>query len=239
MVRLQPLRSGSLGVSRGYTLSPGHSVFHFKSIPPGEYVVRVEFQFGERLLSARQEIMVGGAHVEGIILDLHAPFPIVGRVSMNGTANLPQNLHISLNAVDRQFHVPITPQAGGRFQVEDVGPDRYSINASDDSGTIYVKSVTLDTETVGISGVNIPDPNHVLRIEISDKAGGIEGIALDNDQHPIVGGLAILPGPNSKDLHSQAAVISNDGRFSFRSLAPGKYRIRCFSDLKADRKSVV
>ncbi|HEV2989873.1 MAG TPA: carboxypeptidase-like regulatory domain-containing protein [Candidatus Angelobacter sp.] len=232
MVHLQPLYPGSLGVSRGYTLSPGRAAFNFKSIPPGAYVVRVEFKSGGRLLSARQEIVVGGASVEGLVLDLRAPFSIVGKVSMNGSADLPRNLQISLNAVDRQFRAPIKPQIGGRFQIEDAGPDRYSINVNDESGTIYIKSVALDTETAGITGINILDSNHVLRIEISDKAGRIEGIALDNDQHPIAGGLAILLGPSTQDFRSQAVVINRDGKFSFKSLTPGKYRISCFSDLK-------
>lgn len=233
MVRLQPVNSGGLGVSRGYTLSPGNSAFLFKSIPPGEYVVRAELKVEGRSLSARREVVVSGSPVDDVVLDLRAPFPIVGKISMNGAVNLPENVQISLNAVDRQFRVPIRPQSGGRFQIESVGPDRYSISASDESGAIYVKSVAVDTEAVAITGINIPDSNHVLRIEVSDKAARIEGAALDSEQHPIAGGLAILLGPDTRDFRSQAVVIGSDGKFSFKSLAPGKYRISCFSDLKS------
>jgi hypothetical protein len=231
MVRIQPLHLGSLGVSRGYTLSPGHSSFLFKSIPPGDYVVRVELQAAQRQLSARREIVVGEAPVENVVLDLHPPFSLVGHVSMTGGAAIPQKVRMSLNAIDRQFRVPITPKTDGKFQIDDVSADRYSVAVSDESGAIYVKSVALDAQPVELAEINISDPSHLLQIELSDNAGQIAGTSVDGLQHPIANGLAILLGPGAQNWRSRAAVINADGKFVFKSLAPGRYRMSCFSDL--------
>jgi hypothetical protein len=231
IVDLEPLRAGGLGAHLGYSIPSGQTNFFFRSIPPGEYVLSANLKTDGLPLVARQVIVVSGGGVDGITLNLRTPFPIVGKVSVNGTAGQPKDLKLNLNAVDGRFHAPIKLKSEGTFEVDGGGPGLFTIDVSDETGIFYIKSINLDTQIVETAGISIPEPNHLLQIEVSDKAGRIEGIAVDGEKHPVARGLAVLMRLDVKDSRNQVAVIGANGSFRFQSLAPGKYKLGCFSDL--------
>jgi len=232
-VFLQPFLVGGLGPLRVYTPGPGATEFRFRSVAPGTYVVRTDMTVGGQVLSAREQIVVGSAQVDNVALDLRPPFSIPGTVSVEEGGTLPADLQLRLNGLDRRFLAPIKPQADGKFEVQVIGPDGYAVDGINPNGTAYVKSVALDYQPIGVNGISIRDPNHILLIVVSDKAGRIEGKALNSDQHPASGGVAILVASDPQDPRSYGASLSSEGKFELKSLPPGKYRISCFSDLAA------
>jgi hypothetical protein len=231
-VFLEPFQPGALGALRTYVPATGTAAFQFRSVAPGSYVVRTELTSGGQVLSARERIEVGSANVENIVLDLRPPFLITGTVSVEADDAMPKNLQLRMNGLDRRLLAPIRPRTDGTFEVPVMGPDSYAVDAVDESGTAYVRSVELDGQPVGVNGISIRGPNQILRIVISDKAGRIEGKAVDSNERPTGRGVVVLVGVDSPDdPRRYAAVVGADGSFLVQSLPPGKYRISCFSDL--------
>lgn len=229
-VFLQPSDPASLGAVRIYPLRPGDPRFLFRSVPPGNYLLRVDLNMRGQVLTAREELTVSSV-VDGVTLDLQAPFSVAGSVTGEEGVRVPTSLKLKLMGADRQLQTDLKIDESGRFQVSGASPNGYTIAATDDSGKIFMKSLFLDDRPAPGGWVTVLGPNHSLRIVVSDKAGQIEGGAVDNSQHPAGRGLAVLVGADPQDSQSYAASLDSDGRFKFQSLPPGKYRILCFSDL--------
>ena len=229
-IMLRPLEPGGLGALRMATPSLTDGRFLFRSVPPGMHVLRADVTAGGQVLSARQEISVG-SNIEDIPLELRAPFSVSGSVSVEGGQRLPAGCMLTLRGTDRPLRVPIIPDPDGHFRTAALVPDKYIVELSDESGSTFLKSATLDDRAVGAAGADIGEPNHNLHILVSQTAGVVQGVATDSEQHPVALGVAVLVGAEAPDPASYAAAIGSDGRFKFQSLPPGKYKLQCFSDL--------
>jgi hypothetical protein len=234
-VVLRPADPASLGAIRITSARAGDSHFHFRSVPPGNYVVRVDLNVRDQVLSAREEIAVSST-VGGVNLDLQAPFSVAGVVSGEEGVRIPTSLKLKLRGADKHVQADLKMDDYGRFQVPNVGADGYSIVATDDTGKIFVRSIFLDDRPAPSGWVTVLGPGHNLRVVVSDKAGRIDGAAVDSSQRPTGSGLAVLVGADTRDSQSYAASVDSNGNFKFQSLPPGKYRVLCFSDLAGSQE---
>ncbi len=229
-VFLQPSDSASLGAVRTYLPHPGDARFRFASVPPGNYVLRAETNMRGQAYIAREEVSVSSA-TENIVLELQAPFTVAGVVLGEGGVQLPADLKLTLRGTDKHLQTTLKTDDYGRFQVPGAGPSEYTVTATDGGGKIFVKSVYIDDLPSPTGWVNIMGPNHNLKLVVSDRAGRIDGTAVDSNQRPAGRGLAVLVGASPQDTQTYAVSLDSGGKFRFQSLPPGGYRILCFSDL--------
>lgn len=227
---LQPSDPASLGPVRIYVPPSGTNQFRFKSVPPGSYALTASVNLRGQIFSARQEISVTSV-MSGVALDLQSPFSLVGVIAGESGAKLPTNLKVRLHASSNPRQADLKLEQDGRFQVPGIGPDDYSISVTDETGKMFVRSLFLNDRQIQSGSVTIPGPDYQLRLVVSEKAGRIKGVAVDGNQHPVSRGLVVLVGEEFENSQVYASPLDIEGAFKFQSLPPGRYRIRCFSDL--------
>ncbi len=232
-VFLEPAEIGGLGPVRYSTPTPGTERFEFASVAPGHYRLRSETMIDGEMWTALENLIVGSSPVDDVVLSLQPSFSVAGFVSTDTGEAIPSGLQLRLLGLGRPFISEIKPDTSGRFETRVVGSDRYLIDANTTDGTTYVKSVTLDSQRVGVDGVIIGHPRQILRVVVSNKAGQIEGRVVDPDQRPVTSGLVVLAPANFADPSVYSTPVRPDGGFEIESLPPGKYRVSAFSDLGA------
>jgi hypothetical protein len=165
-------------------------------------------------------------------VDLHPAFSASGFVTGKDGVKPPPGISLVLQGNDSGINRTTIVPPDGTFQFVDLGPDDYSVSASDASGRVFVVALFIDDRPATGASVTISGPNHSLRVIISDSAATIRGRAVTSDQIPASTGIVVLVHvAESGELRAQAVALEASGTFAFRSLPPGKYRILCFSDL--------
>jgi hypothetical protein len=227
--------------------------FRIDGLTRGDYGLIAEMGKGSDLLFARQSFSVTDHDIGSVNLKLSQPAGITGTVRMaEEDAALPAKLEVWLNSTSgwgscggyclvmqsksllatdglvRIFQRPI-PVVGGRFQAEGVAPDEYwpELFDSDSTGRGLPTLNELPDGYAVLKGNEQPIPlyggAHVDFV-LTSKPGIIAGVVQDSQQAPVAGAtVTLIPAWGSR---RQAAVKSGAaGEFTFKNLAPGKYRV--------------
>jgi hypothetical protein len=129
----------------------------------------------------------------------------------------------------------IVPRASGRvdgeggFTIRNVAPWDYSIAISSLLDGYYVKSVRSGNDDVLNGGIHVAGHSAApLDVVLANDGGRLDGRVSNGHGDPVTDVLAVLVGdganPHRKDLY-QTARTDPSGRFEFRSIAPGRYRV--------------
>jgi len=159
---------------------------------------------------------------------------------MAGGSALPPNLRVSITPMGGSARVALytlvaargaTPVAAdGSFTVTSVPPGRFRIGAiSGLPPNLYIADVRQNAMSVFDSGFDVgaavPDP---LEIIVSSGAGVVDGVVGDGPSKVAAdAGVALVP--ESRRFENRAlfanATSDSSGRFVFRGVAPGDYRL--------------
>ncbi len=115
----------------------------------------------------------------------------------------------------------------GSFRIAGVPPLKFKpvVEPMPENG--YLKEVALDGNampgeildfTQGVSGSK-------LKIAVSRNGGRVSGRVLDKDGETAMGLMMVFLGIDPKQIDEKNAVRTSDGKFSFKGLRPGKYRL--------------
>ncbi|HET9220525.1 MAG TPA: carboxypeptidase-like regulatory domain-containing protein, partial [Terriglobia bacterium] len=194
--------------------------------------------------SAQIPIEVGNSDVEGATLTLTPGLSIPMYVQFEG-----QQLS-SITGLDRvRVNLrPTTPGAPAPYQalsfnaegtttLTNVSPGEYRVQASPPSTDMYLKEVLFDRQDV----LNRPweitnETSGALTVIFSNKGGQIEGNLVDTLSQPVRGTQVVLvpdQGRDRPELYKTASTDQN-GRFIFRGLAPGGYRLYAWEVIEAN-----
>jgi hypothetical protein len=233
-VWLQPDDANGLGARQIFTLQKGSSEFVFRSVPQGRYVVRTDINAESQRWSARQEVQVIDGSTREIVLQPEPLFSIAGAISM-GQNTPPSGLQVQFKGMDKRSRALPRIKPDGTFELTGLAPDKYAIAVGDSSGSVYLKSVWLNGQQVSPLAVDLEQPPRSLQIEVSNKAGKIEGAAVDKDHHRVDHGVVVLVVSSGDISRLFSTHLSGDGTFKFDGLPPGNYRISYLADIGSEQ----
>lgn len=214
--------------------------FEVRGVPPGSYVARVSIGAEEQLLTARQNVNVVAADVDGIRLVPMRSFTVSGRLRFDAR---PQDYTVNLRSVDAPddsgffiasdaFGQSATVDRQGGFQWTNVKPGTYSVHLYGGDRDSYLKSVTLGESDVD-TGFSISGPV-TLDLVVSPKGGRVEGAVTDHAQPVADATVVFVPEEKFRKVREHFAVATSDqrGHFTVRGIAPGAYTVFAWQDVE-------
>ena len=229
------------GFTRGASVTP-QGTFEFRGVTPGSYFVVAAINAPGKSITARTAIQVGGVNLEGISLTIRGGVPVSGHLRVEGeTTQSIASVRLLLQPADLgglMFGPMPTQQVkpDGSFQLDDVGADRYTVSLAGLPEGFYVKSVrsaNLDVLAAGleIAGIS-PAP---LDVVLSPNAGQVAGTVLDSRTQKAAAMMMVVLVPQEKERREreafyQTATTDFSGQFTFKSVAPGEYRVYAWEE---------
>ena len=225
--------------------------FEVRGVGPGSYVVRVSAGTESQSLTARQDISVVAADVEGVKLVPLPSFTLSGHLRIESRASgelthYSVNLHLAELPEDPGFfmsqdffgtNAPV--DRFGNFEWKNVNPGNYIVQVYGGDGQgFFLKSVTLGGRDIA-TGFTASGPAS-LDLLVSTKGGTVEGAVVekekdvDND-HPVANATVVaVPEERYRKLTDRFGLGSTDqhGRFTIRGVAPGSYTLYAWQDLE-------
>ncbi|MGB8012146.1 MAG: carboxypeptidase regulatory-like domain-containing protein [Terriglobales bacterium] len=230
--------------------------FEIRGVGPGSYFVRASAGTESQALTARQEISVVAADIEGVKLVPQPSFTISGHLRIeNARGDLAQyavNLRQAELPEDSGFFIsqdlfganaPVSQS--GNFEWKNVNPGRYIVQVfgGDAQNSFFLKSITLRGQDI-TTGFTASGPA-TLDLVLSAKGGTIEGLVVGtekgetekdvDDAHPAANATVVaVPEEKYRKLPDRFLTGSTDqhGYFTIRGAAPGSYTLYAWQDLE-------
>jgi len=235
----------------GNASSPVNSdgTFDLSPVPSGSYNVMLLNLNGMFKVFGSLPVNVGSHNVEDLTLTAESPFDLNGQVKAeqaaetgDGAAAKPKvatPTRISLQPIDGL--AINTPNAATKddntFSLTSVSPGRFRVNVFSMAEGMYLKSIRFGDQDVLREGLTLPPGSGTtpLEITLSANAATLEGTVQSADGKPAPSVTITLipdpPAPDRTDLYKQNNTDQN-GQFTIKSIAPGKYRVYAWSDLE-------
>jgi len=231
--------------------------FEVRGVAPGSYVVRASTPTESQSFTARQDVSVVAADVEGVKLTPQSSFTLSGHLRIEGSAAADLTQY---SANLRQAELPEDPgffmsqeffgtnapvDRLGNFEWKNVNPGNYIVQVYGGDGQgFFLKSVKLGGRDIA-TGFTAGGPA-TLDLLVSTKGGTVEGAVVDaavekavekdgNEVHPVADATVVaVPEEKYRKLPDRFGIGSTDqhGHFTIRGVAPGSYTIYVWQDLE-------
>jgi hypothetical protein len=216
--------------------------FEVRGVAPGSYSIMVFSGSEGQILSARQNVTVAAADVEGLRLTPSRPFTVSGHLRFEGwtsthAADLTVSLRPSADADDQSFSIASDGWNAhvdrfGNFQWTNVTPGNFVVGVyREDGSDSFLKSATLGGNN-GDTGFSLTGPA-VIELVVGSRGGVLEGAVLENDKPASNVSVVAVPEEKYRKLHERYGTGATDqrGHFTIHGLAPGGYTIYAWQDL--------
>ena len=247
MVSLVPQGSiailGSLGRRAAMVQADGR--FEIRGVTPGAYSLRADLFDRNRRQSARIPVVVGNSNLEGVSLTL-APVPALpGRVQVDPKDNVKlESLRVRLQGLEDSGGSGMGPGMGpgagavsaeGKFSVENLSPQVYSVSLPGLPDTHYLAAIRLNDVDITNSPVDLTGGVlGELTIALSSGAGIVQG-AVTQEQRPAEGVTVVLipDGARKEVAHFyKTATTDQNGKFTLKGIAPGEYKAFAWDEIE-------
>jgi uncharacterized protein (DUF2141 family) len=197
---------------------------------------------------ASADVVVDGRPLSPLALVLQPGVAVSGRVMFSGAAPQPDltRLRVAVAAVgngpERSAQPPsVTVDAGGHFTVTGVIPGRYRVTVASPAPWSIASAVVSGRDAMDFPfEVKPGEETGVVAVTMSDRSTAIGGTLVDGTGRPtsdftVVAFAADSTFWTSDTRRIQTTRPSTDGRFGFRGLPPGDYRVAVVSDVEPGR----
>jgi protocatechuate 3,4-dioxygenase beta subunit len=244
MVQLVAKGVNSLTMNAADVTADGQ--FELRGVAPGSYSITAYSGSEGELLTARQNVTVVAADVEGCKLVPARPFTLSGHLRFEGqqpgdmtqyTVYLQSTDDLDDGGVTMAFVSGGGPVARvdrlGNFQWTGVTPGRYVAQVNGGEGKDgFLKSVALGSVDA-TAGFKVGGPASVDLV-VSSKGGMLEGTVLENDQPVANASVVAVPEAKYRKIHGRFGIGSTDqnGHFVIHGLVPGSYTVFAWQDVE-------
>ena len=259
LVPRDPSLAGLSGsIPPNYNGSTG--TFDMRNVPPGAYWIRAQaadstatavitpnavgrtvseaLSMATSARTAAQKSLDVTGDMEGLLLELGPGFSINGSVRVEGTAlPTPNGPRVTLRPTNPNgMSSPLLPlNADGTFTLTNVMPGEYRAQVLGMPAEYYVKEARIEQTDVLNAPLVITEPvRGNLEIVISSAAGQIDGTLTDKGLQPVYALQTVLIPDEHRDRSElfKSAVTDQSGKFTFRGVTPGNYKIFAWESLE-------
>jgi hypothetical protein len=232
-VAIEPADPHRLGARQSTSLDGGDSQFLLRSIPPGEYMITARAGSGRDVSYARKSLLVADSPVRDVGLWLQPAPSVKGAVTSEGGGNLPDGLHVTFTGIDSNVRLDFPLSANGRIDIANIPPGRYRVNTSTTGGPANLRSLSISKQQLPSDTLDVESPIESLEVVVTSAAGRLDGVVTDSSGNAVTKGLAVATTGSPEDRRISVASVGDDGKFVFRALLPGDYRVIDFSDIES------
>lgn len=202
--------------------------FEIRSVAPGTYGAMAEIAKGNRQHVGVTSIVVGSSNVDGLVITIPNPVTLTGRIRVEGDTEADlAKAEIRLQRGGRDETVRVA--ADGSFRAEELDPGRYSVVAAGLPDGFYTKRVHVGG--VDVTHTKLEAGSGPVDILVSPKAGVVVGVAR-NGKKAAAGATVVLVPDDKTRVHPQV-LADPQGRFKFKNVVPGDYRVYAWEDVEA------
>ncbi|HLK63156.1 MAG TPA: carboxypeptidase-like regulatory domain-containing protein [Bryobacteraceae bacterium] len=211
------------------------------SLTPGIYTAAAGIgQGGIARVSPPVTVNVGQTNIDGVVLTIGEYFSVTGRIRVDGEAKLDlQKVRVKErrggpgNASHDWDHRVVED---GTFTMDNLRPDRYGIVVTGLPDGYYTKSVHLRESDITYSGTELRNGSGPIDVVVSPKAGLVTGVVRADAGQPAPGATVVMI-PQEKERSPipecyQQGTADQYGRFAFKSVAPGEYKVYAWEDVE-------
>jgi len=124
----------------------------------------------------------------------------------------------------------------GTFSLRTILPDRYHPWVVHEPWNCWVKAILYENHDVKDEGIDLTNGiTGPVEVVLSRTGGNVSGVVVDDDGKPVPGATALLlQKSDSYVAHystQYAAKADYQGRFQFRPIRPGEYRVLAWEDV--------
>jgi 5-hydroxyisourate hydrolase-like protein (transthyretin family) len=205
----------------GYWTQVKNGEFEFAAVPPGSYTLAAtDRPSGSSHFQGTGHLDVGSADVEGVRIVIGGGTEIVGSLALDGGDKISRQDCVLDFIGDPLRGRPADLRNDGSFYAR-LYPGSYSLQFQNDRDpSLFLKSVKLDGVEIVDQKLTIGAPGKLrLEIILSRDSGTVEGTTE-------AGATVILTPLNLP------ATADQNGRFEFKGVPPGDYRILAFDDIE-------
>jgi protocatechuate 3,4-dioxygenase beta subunit len=206
--------------------------FSIPNARPGHYWLQAMYNAGGLVMQSQTaEVMPDSANTANIELVLRPPGELTGTVEAPAGAG-PSKVVLEPLA-NRIFSRPgaeadVTKE--GAFRIGGILPGKYRVMVEPLPDNAYIKTIQLDDAISAKEEIDLTrgaEGSH-LKLVVSANGAQISGTVLDKDGQPLTNAMAeirLLNSPSGDDPpeREQLRGFARDGRYTIRSLQPGKY----------------
>ena len=230
--------------------------FEIRGVAPGAYALTGSTRQNGKAYSSSLPVDAGSANIEGLTFTIEPGFPVAGRLRVDGeTKEDFSKVQVRLQA--REMGIGSLMAAMGSaltggtpgaatgkvekdlsFRLEDVNADRYDVTLSGLADGFYVSAIRCGDADVLLSGLALSGgPPEPVEIVVSPRAGQIGGSVQNPKTLQPAPEATVALVPQEKErrdrpVYYQQATTDQSGRFTFKNLPPGGYRVFAFEDVE-------
>jgi hypothetical protein len=203
--------------------------FSFHGLQPGNYRIFARYTAANKELQSQMvDIRLDGGDSADVDLMLAPGGELSGSIEPGGVA--PAKRTVRLETVG-----PVFSSSGrtgevdenGAFRIGNVLPAKYRLHVDPLPENAYVKSLWIDGAVAGALDLSRGARDVKVKIALGPDGGSLSGAVLDHEGDRLVnsGGWVTLMADADDSDPDHRARITPEGKYSFKGIRPGKYRL--------------
>jgi hypothetical protein len=219
-------------------VSAENGTFEVRGVAPGTYTLRASFTEDKQAYEGEQTVQVGNDGAQNVQIAALPDFTADGHVTIAGTPD-----HAPRKVLIEFAGEGLTPRVRAsatlpefKFEAQ-LRPDRrYYARALNLPEDYYLKSVAIGGHEMSPDDVLVSGTRGDLEIKVSPLGARVDGVLYDSKGDPTPGSVLLAPDvtdPGPPELFRRKSAGS-DGKFNFRGVPPGTYRMLAMESLGLD-----
>jgi 5-hydroxyisourate hydrolase-like protein (transthyretin family) len=188
-------------------------------------------------LLGRARIDLRAGDLSGVVLQLHPPVSISGRVILDGDMPEPKSISVFLDGLDGAFGTTAVTSKTGKFELKNVAAGRYMVRIWDSvEDRAYLKRVEIGGSAAAENVIEIgAGAAPSMDLVISERGANVWGQVKAETPAAAPGQVVVLlpeiADPALRELKARTAAADQNGTFWIRNLAPGRYKAYAWADI--------
>jgi len=210
--------------------------FSITGMQPGFYSVAAIYSSGKTTLQSRTlDFHLEAADETGLVLSLSPGEELAGTLVLVGDAPAgaaeKRTVRLEAQGWGNPFGQAEAPAAevgqDGQFHIANLLPGKFKAVVEPMPENGYLKEAALDGKAVadGVLDFSQGGGGSRLKITVSRAGGQISGRVLGDDGEPAQGPAVVWLVTDPKHLDDETPARASGGKYSFKAIRPGKYRI--------------